>query len=127
MKVLFLSAMFMVLCTCTFLLTGCSKDSADKLAAPSTPCDTVGVRYSTQIIDILQQNCYSCHSATNYAATGVNLDGYDNLSVWVSNGFLVAAVTQTGSVAPMPEAFPKLPPCEINLIVAWVNQGAKNN
>lgn len=106
-------------------LAGCSKDSADKLSG-GTNCDTVNVSYSTQVVDILQNNCYSCHS-TATPPTGIRLDTYANLKVFVDNGFLVDAVTQNGLVTPMPYGLPKLPSCEVNTIVAWVNQGAPNN
>ena len=106
-------------------LAGCSKESADKLSG-SSPCDTVGVSYSTQIVNILQNNCYSCHSGAT-PPTGIRLDTYANLKVFADNGFLVSAVTQNGVVTPMPYGLPKLPACEVNTIVAWVNQGALNN
>lgn len=105
-------------------LSGCSKESADKLAGAG--CDTTNVSYSTQVVDILQNNCYSCHSGPN-PPTGIHLDTYANLKVFASNGFLVDAVTQNGVVTPMPYGLPELPACEVNTIVAWVNQGALNN
>jgi uncharacterized membrane protein len=106
-------------------LAGCSKQSADKLSGSLT-CDTANVAYSTQIVDILQNNCYSCHSGPT-PPTGIRLDTYANLKVFAGNGFLVDAVTQNGVVTPMPYGLPKLPACEVNTIVAWVNQGAPNN
>jgi hypothetical protein len=106
-------------------LAGCSKASADKLSGAAT-CDTSGVSYSTQIVDILQNNCYSCHSGAT-PPTGIRLDTYASLKVFADNGFLVSAVTQNGVVTPMPYGLPRLPVCEVNTIVAWVNQGAPDN
>lgn len=108
-----------------FYLAGCAKESADKLSGSAT-CDTTHVSYSTQIVDILQNNCYSCHSGAT-PPTGIRLDTYANLKVFADNGFLVSAVTHDGVVTPMPYGLPKLPACEVNTIVAWVNQGAPNN
>ena len=106
-------------------LAGCSKESADKLSGAAT-CDTASVSYSIQIVDILQNNCYSCHGGAT-PPTGIRLDTYANLKVFAGNGFLVSAVTQNGVVTPMPYGLPKLPACEVNTIVAWVNQGAPDN
>ncbi|HXB07894.1 MAG TPA: hypothetical protein VNW04_12270 [Puia sp.] len=106
-------------------LAGCSKQSEDKLAG-NTTCDTVNVSYALQVIPILQNNCYSCHSSAT-PPTGIRLDTYANLKVFASNGFLSAAVEHTGTVTPMPYGLPKLPDCEVNTIAAWVDQGALNN
>jgi hypothetical protein len=107
-------------------LSSCSKESADNLEGASATCDTTNVSYSQQVVPILQDNCYSCHSGTT-PPTGISLDSYANLKTFVSNGFLVDAVTQNGIVTPMPYGLPELPSCEVNTIVAWVNQGALNN
>lgn len=106
-------------------LAGCSKQSEDKLKA-STTCDTTAVSYSMQVVPILQNNCYSCHGGAS-PATGIKLDTYSSLKVFASNGFLSAAVQHTGTVTPMPYGLPQLPSCEVNTIVAWVNQGMQNN
>jgi hypothetical protein len=106
-------------------LAGCSKQSEDKLKG-NTTCDTTNVSYSLQVVPILQNNCYSCHGGAT-PATGIKLDTYNNLKVFASNGFLSAAVQHTGTVTPMPYGLPQLPSCEVNTIVAWVNQGMLNN
>jgi hypothetical protein len=106
-------------------LSGCSKESEDKLAG-NTTCDTTNVSYSRQIVPLLQNNCYSCHGGAT-PSTGIRLDTYTGLQVFAANGFLSAAVTHSGTVTPMPYGLPQLPSCEVNTIVAWVNQGMQNN
>jgi uncharacterized membrane protein len=106
-------------------LASCSKQSEDKLKGATT-CDTTNVSYSLQVVPILQNNCYSCHSGST-PPTGIKLDTYTSLKVFASNGFLSAAVQHTGTVTPMPYGLPQLPSCEVNTIVAWVNQGMLNN
>ncbi len=106
-------------------LTGCSKASEDKLAGTQT-CDTTNVSYSRQIVDILQNNCYSCHTGAA-SSSGIDLSDYSHFKVHVDNGDVVSAVTYTGNVTPMPYGLPQLPSCEVNTIVAWVHQGAQNN
>jgi len=106
---------------------GCSKKSEDKLAPP-IPCDTLNVSYQTQIVSILQENCYPCHGNGSTAGSGgINLASYVNLKVYADNGFLVGNVTHAPGFVGMPYGKPPLPACEMNTIVAWVNQGAINN
>lgn len=113
----------LVICGFVGWLGGCSKQSEDILAGP---CDTAKVSYARQVVPILQNNCYSCHSGPR-PPTGIAIDSYANLQVFVANGFLFDAVTQNGIVTPMPYLLPKLASCEVNTIVAWLNQGALNN
>ena len=106
---------------------GCSKKSEDKLAPP-VPCDTLNVSYQNQIVPILQENCYPCHGNGSTAGSGgINLASYVNLKVYADNGFLVGNVTHAPGFVGMPYGKPPLPACEMNTIVAWVNQGAINN
>ena len=107
-------------------LSGCSKESADRLTQGPNGCDTTKVSYSTQIVSILQDNCYVCHTGVN-SFSGIDLTTYTDLLVQVNKGFLVEAVSHTGGITPMPYQLPMLPSCEVNTIAAWVNQGALNN
>lgn len=106
-------------------LSGCAKESADRLSEGST-CDTTSVSYSKQILPILEDNCYTCHQGAA-ASSGIDLSNFTTLQAHVANGDLVSAVTHTGTVTPMPYELPMLPTCEVNTIVAWVDQGALNN
>jgi hypothetical protein len=109
-----------------FWLGSCSKESADRLAGNTATCDTTNVSYSKQILPILQDNCYSCHQGSN-PPSGIDLSDFSILQTHVKNGDLTSAVTHTGTVTPMPYGLPMLPSCEVNTIVAWVDQGALNN
>ncbi|BAV06677.1 hypothetical protein SAMN05421788_107337 [Filimonas lacunae] len=113
----------------TLAIISCSKTSEEKLTAgTSNTCDTVNVSYSATIVPILQANCYSCHgSSSNGGSGGIVLEGYTNLVKWVNNGYLVGNVTHAPGYVAMPYGKAKLPDCEVNTIVAWVRQGAKNN
>ena len=116
---------FLFIGAAVLYLAGCSKQSEDKLKG-NTPCDTTNISYSGQVVPILQNNCYSCHGGAT-PPTGIKLDTYAALKVFASNGFLSAAVQHTGTVTPMPYLQPQLGSCDVNTIVAWVNQGMLNN
>jgi uncharacterized membrane protein len=106
---------------------GCSKESEDKLGA-AHPCDTTAVSYSTGVVPILQDNCYSCHGANSNAGSGgITLEGYNNIKAQVNAGYVIGNVTHAAGFVAMPYGKPKLPDCEVNTIVAWVHQGAINN
>lgn len=117
-----------VMCISGFVLylTGCSKTSEDKLAG-STTCDTTNVKYSTQIVNILNDNCYECHKGTGVATSGIDLGDYAHFKVHVDNGDVRSAITHDGRVTPMPYQRAQLPSCEIETILAWINAGAQNN
>ena len=65
MKLLFVCSILLVLSA--LVIPGCSKTSADKLAAAANACDTTHVGYNDIILPIVQQYCYPCHGSGNTA------------------------------------------------------------
>ena len=109
-------------------------------------CDTLNMSYSQNIVPILRDNCYTCHSKGNTAGSnGVLLDNYNSVNGWATiiqidstqpksadSSYLVGNIKHLPSstvlhFTPMPYMKHKLDDCSINQIVAWVNQGAQNN
>jgi hypothetical protein len=122
----FLTVLALIVTSIAFF-AGCSKTSEDKLAS-SGLCDTVGVKYSVQIVNILQQNCYQCHgNGSTIGSGGVSLYTYGQLKAYADNGLLLGDITHEPGRIGMPYLLPKLPDCEINTILAWVLAGAPNN
>ncbi|MBY0536190.1 MAG: cytochrome c [Chitinophagaceae bacterium] len=117
----------MIIASGMALLFSCNKGSEDVLKA-STTCDTTAVSFSTQIVPILQNNCYRCHGSGNTGSgAGILLEGYSNVKTWVDNNYLVNVVKGSSGYILMPYGGPKMSDCNVNTIAAWVNQGAKNN
>ena len=112
-----------------FLAVSCSKSSEDKLNQNGgTICDTTNMKYSTDVVPILQANCYSCHGNGNTAGSGgIALDSYAGLKKYADNGFLAGNITHAAGYIGMPYGRPKLPDCEINTILDWISRGAQNN
>lgn len=105
----------------------CKKGSQDELSGGAT-CDTVGMKYATDVVPILQANCYSCHGNGNTSGSGgILLEGYANIKPYATNGQLVGNITWAPGYVDMPYGGSKLPSCEINTIVDWVKNGALNN
>ena len=124
------------------VLVGCYNDKADMVNpnAASLGCDTTAVSYAATIATIIaNNNCNTCHSSSIAASAGggIVLDNYTGVQGSVLAGQLIPAVRQDASCAtctpaypsyhPMPLSGSKLDDCSINKIIAWVNQGAKNN
>lgn len=111
------------------VLEGCYNKKAD-LIIPNNNCDTsVVISYSSDITNILQQNCYRCHATDKYAFLGGNhqLDSFLGLQEMVINGKLLKAINHFPGAVAMPYDGGKLSDCDIMKITAWVNRGAPNN
>lgn len=91
-----------------------------------TECDTSDITYSTEIIDILNTNCTSCHN-NNSASGGVSLEGYNNVKTQVDNAQLKGVVNHLSGFVKMPPSGVKIPDCNINQINKWIEDGAPNN
>lgn len=111
------------------ILYSCSKaNEKDLSSSMPTTCDTVNMHYQSDVVPILQANCYSCHGKDTYAAnSGFELEGYSNLKIRVDNGKLIGAITHASGFVPMPYNLAKLSDCDINKIKDWVLNGAQNN
>ena len=111
------------------ILPGCYNKKAD-LIIPNNDCDTsVVISYRSDITNILQQNCFICHSAEKYSSAGGNhqLDSFLSLQEMVINGKLLKAINHSPGAVPMPYGGGTLSDCDIMKITAWVNRGAPNN
>lgn len=114
----------------TLLFYACSKDSEDMMDPnpPSGNCDTANMKYSTDILPILQTNCYPCHGATsNSGSGGIILEGHSNIKAKADAGILIGVITHASGFPPMPMDGPKLSDCNINKIRSWINNGTQDN
>lgn len=111
----------------SFFMNSCYYDNAEYLNG--TACDTISVSFSSDIVPILEANCYSCHSiATGVVfGEGTILETYDELMASVSGASLTEAIDWTGTTSHMPKGGSQLPACERSLIRNWVDQGMLNN
>ncbi|HUB60531.1 MAG TPA: hypothetical protein VL978_07515 [Puia sp.] len=105
-------------------LSACTKRNAVELGGGG--CDTTNVSYSMQIVPILQNNCYVCHSGPG-ASSGIDLSNYGAFRGWAESGYVIGDITAAPGFTPMPYGLPSLSSCEINTILAWIHQGTPNN
>ncbi len=113
------------------ILFSCSKSNEAEFKTVdqginSTSCNTSNMKFSTDIVPILQANCNSCHNTARPAA-GVNTENYNGVKAIADNGLFIGTITHATGFSPMPKGKPKLADCDINKIKAWIAQGTKNN
>jgi uncharacterized membrane protein len=105
----------------------CTKSSMEAIAGPVI-CDTSAVSYTNDVVPILQEYCYNCHGAHVSAdGGGIILEGYGNLANYADNNQLSGDISAASGYTAMPYGNPKLPSCQLNKILAWINQGIKDN
>jgi hypothetical protein len=92
----------------------------------ANPCDTVDVKYSVQIKNLLGQHCMGCHRGPG-SSSGIDLEGYANVKAYVDNGLLYKAINHEPGGIPMPYNLPKMADCKIRVFKIWIDAGAPNN
>lgn len=107
------------------LLFSCSYKNEEELYPVVEGCDTLSVSYNQRILPILQDKCLGCHSGASPSGD-VNLDSYANVWPYIQNGSLLNAIRYNNLASPMPPSG-KMNTCNIDLIAAWINQGASDN
>ncbi|HTE08671.1 MAG TPA: cytochrome c [Flavitalea sp.] len=126
---------FIAMLICGIFVISCSKKNEDTLPDPNDPndpgntqCDTTNRKYATDVVPILQANCYRCHgSATNTGSGGIVLENFDNLKAKATSGTLIGVLTHAAGFPQMPKDAAKLSDCDINTIRSWINNGTQNN
>ena len=111
-----------------FMLNACLQDK-ETVLAPKT-CSTLPsgqVSFSKDIFPIIKINCLQCHDAKNHS-DGIVIENYAQIAESGKSGELYNSIQINSSTgkAYMPRGG-RLMDCEIDLIQAWVKQGALNN
>jgi Cytochrome C oxidase, cbb3-type, subunit III len=118
------------------MVISCSKKSEDTVTPPpptddssgNASCDTTNSKYATDVVPILQSNCYSCHgTSTNAGSGGIILQDFSVISNYADNGTLIGVITHATGYPAMPKSGGKLSDCDINTIRSWIENGIQNN
>ncbi len=118
--------LFLSMLACVALMlpwTGCSKDKATSTSS----CDTSNLTYRNDILPIIKNYCFSCHSSATIAFSNnsaYNFEQGDSLgySYFKGEAYIVLPVIRHDPGVPgMPYLQPMIPDCDINKIVAWYN------
>lgn len=91
-----------------------------------TLCDSLNVKFATDINPIIQMQCVSggCHEAGG-GTSGYDLSDYTNLKPYADQGRIRARVID-GKPTFMPKSG-KLPSSDLEKIDCWLKAGAPNN
>ena len=109
-----------------FLLNSCNYDNEVSLYGISD-CDTNFVSFEMDIYPIISSHCTMCHGGPSPSA-GLALETYAQIyqSAIDLNGIIDRISRFEGDPLMMPGSY-RIPQCQIDKIVAWVEQGALNN
>ncbi len=108
------------------LIQSCKYNSEEELYGMII-CETENVRYTADILPILQNNgCIGCHNASNPLG-GVVIDTYDALKIWIENQRLLGSIRHDAGFSAMPQGAPRISQCSIDKITAWIQAGYPNN
>ncbi|HXH18198.1 MAG TPA: hypothetical protein VNJ07_03855 [Chitinophagales bacterium] len=107
----------------------CKFDNLEELQRDFYCDTTTDVSYQSDVVPVLEANCYRCHGESVYPflGNGNRLEGYSFLKVYVNDGRLRCAINHTPCAQPMPQGAPKLPDSTIAVIDTWICQGAADN
>ena len=121
------------------MISACKKDHVDShFPAPpfdTVTCDTNNVSYSDSstgmsVKQVIGSYCTAtCHNnrVRPDSSGGIILTEYEGLKEAVDHLSLAGAIKQNGAVMPMPPNGEKMDACSLAIVLAWINQGAKNN
>ncbi len=107
-------------------IIACSSESVQELSVPPNNCNTEDISYDNELAALITNSCATvgCHVGPN-GIGGLDLSRYEDVKQIAGNGNLIGRINgTTGAIMP-PGG--KLPPCEINKITSWVQDGARRN
>jgi len=115
-----------------YLLAGCGGQASTPVALPAhTPSATVS--FSKDVMPIFQDNCVNCHGGEK-TSKGLDLKTFASLMAGSQNGAVIVPGDSSNSKlivsvqsGKMPKRGPALKAEQIQLMMDWVNAGAKNN
>jgi hypothetical protein len=109
------------------IISSCYYDKEQLLYGGGTCTDTTGtVSYSQNIVPLLQQYCYSCHSG-NFPSGNITMGTHTTDKTTGLNGSLYGSINHSAGYSPMPQGTAKMGSCEIAKIKKWIDTGMLNN
>ena len=108
------------------LVVGCSWENEESLY-PVENCDTLEVSFAVDVVPVLVNYCYTCHSNANAPefAQGIALEDYQDVSA--NSSLIVGAINHQEGFPAMPKGSEKLDNCSIGVFEAWVIAGMPDN
>jgi len=109
-------------------LGACYYDSEEDLFPEiNSDCNLENLTFSTDIVSILNNRCWSCHSNSTAASFGANIKLEDYSDVASNFDAVLGSVNHESSYSAMPKNGGKLPSCELQKLEIWNVDGKTNN
>lgn len=124
MRYSFLTLMFLGFML-LFVCFSCTFNNEEELY-PNDDCNITDVRFSSDMVPILERHCLGCHNSTSKQGN-VSLDVHSDVVFNVQKGALLGSIKRESGWSPMPKGAPMLSDCEIKKIEAWIELGSPNN
>lgn len=103
-------------------------------AATEATASAAPVSFSADLMPLFEQKCVKCHGGSDGEKGGLNLTSHAKLMEGGEDGQVVAPGDAANSMlwklvdeGKMPRRQPRLPQEQIDMIAAWINQGAQDN
>jgi hypothetical protein len=117
---------------CLLITAACSYTKGNEDAPAPCADDVSAVRFKSDILPILEANCYKCHGKEVALGLGGghNWENIKEFQAYAKDGTLVKVVEQIDpdyKTVYMPRDNPKLSVCDIARIKAWVASGSQDN
>jgi hypothetical protein len=109
------------------LLPACLWDNVEEIYPDTPNCDTLSVSFSNDLVPILSNNCFSCHSGVNAPSFGGGLSFEDHSDVAGYSDRIIGAINHEPGFNAMPKVGDKLDPCSILKFEAWAQAGTPDN
>lgn len=109
------------------LLPACLWDNIEEIYPAPPNCDTAAVSFSNDIVPILSNNCFSCHSNLNAPSFGGGLSFEDHSDVAENSDRIIGAINHKPGFSAMPSGGDKLDPCSILQFEAWAQAETPDN
>lgn len=108
-------------------MSSCYWENEETFYGEDHTCDTMDVSFSSDVLPILTNHCFSCHSNATAPqfGSGVSLEDYQDVANYAS--IIQGAIKHEDGFPAMPKNGPKLDACPISIVEAWINQGKTNN
>lgn len=107
-----------------FCLSSCTYNNEEELYPEVPVIDSLS--YTEDVLPIIEVNCYACHQ-NGSTSGGVNLEGYENLTIHVESGSLLGTIRHDEGWSAMPKGASKLSDSQIEKVSKWIDEGYPNN
>jgi len=107
---------------------GCKYENEKELFGLEQECDVTEISYQGDVVPIVDQFCFACHSTEGAEedGAGIILDTYLDIKSWADES-LYCAVNHGEDCENMPKNQPQLSECNILIIKTWIDEGALEN